>query len=469
MLTSFIAALAALVVAAAPVPAGTTTAPLTVYVATTGNDAYACTQVSKPCLTIQAALDKIPKQPSHPVTVSVGAGTFKGAFVEGFRFNKLAGSLLLKGTYVAAAVATGVASGTFTSTTAGSGLTWATGTMTGAGWTVNDLKGKLVQVTGGSTADSRQVAVISSNTADTITVVGSWPNGNPGNVTFSLVDWGTRINDGVVRPAYVIGGPAGTTTSGFLVSDIVGATSTATSVGIDAFSFDSLTAAGIYVNTDAAVQVRHVKCAATSANSYGIFATGLGSSLVVYSSIINASLTTSTGFFASSSTASLAYSMVTGLGNGFNPGSATTVASTFGCEYTASGSTSQTAINYDSCAPNSSVSTAKISGGWTVGIGARNGNRISVLTTDITGTVAGIYANRGARVDMTTVTGTSNSNAGVQNFGGGTIIFDATTTLSGTIYDIRLSANPTGVTLAQVRALNPKVVRDDYGNTVMGN
>ena len=45
------------------------------YVATTGADTNTCTSVGQECLTIQGALDKIPKAVNYPVTVNVAAGT----------------------------------------------------------------------------------------------------------------------------------------------------------------------------------------------------------------------------------------------------------------------------------------------------------------------------------------------------------------------------------------------------------
>lgn len=61
---------------AAPVPSSTTTSNMVVYTnATTGNDAYPCSQ-TRPCKGIQSALSRIPHHIANSVNVNVGPGTY---------------------------------------------------------------------------------------------------------------------------------------------------------------------------------------------------------------------------------------------------------------------------------------------------------------------------------------------------------------------------------------------------------
>jgi hypothetical protein len=172
-----------------------TKAAINLYVDATGSDSNPGTQ-ALPLLTIQAALDKVPKTIRHPVTINVGAGNFKGATVDGFSFNAITTEvgawLNIVGTLVTATVATGVTTGVVASATLGSTITYGTLVCTGAGWTINDLKGKLVDVV--ISGSLKTTYLISSNTADTITIVGSWISPAPANGSaFALKQWGTGI------------------------------------------------------------------------------------------------------------------------------------------------------------------------------------------------------------------------------------------------------------------------------------
>lgn len=460
--------LSSAVFAATPIPSGTTTAPLTVYVTATGSDTNACTQVAKPCLTIQRAIDQIPKHPSHPVTVNIGAGTFKGAYIEGFQFQKSQAYLQILGTYVPATLASGVTTGTFTSTTAGSGLTWATGTMTGAGWTIDDLRGKLVQITSGPTMGIMQVAVIVHNTSDTITIPGAWPNGDPGNVNFAIVDWGTRINDGVVRPAYSLGGAASTSTYGFYISATSAvALVNANMIGLDAIAFDSLTGAGVYHASTSGVQIRHMKFTGLgSTYSYGVFVGSAGCSLSVYSSVFDGSDPNMTGIQSNATYTYISNNLF--YGSFYNgvllSNSAGFISSN---EFTTSVGANSTAVTLD-YANRASVYYCKIYGPI-VGVGIRNGGHQLVSTSQIDSTTAAIYANRGSYVEVASLVGSGNTVA-LQAFGGSTYLVDPATSISGT-NDIAMTgaAGVFYTSLAQLRSLVPKVISDEVGNAVYGN
>jgi len=139
----------------------TTTGDLTLYVRLTGLDTNDCLSVAKACLTIQEAVERVPKKVRNAVLVDVGAGNFAGFFLGGFSIEHPSGSLRVQGVYKAATVATGTNSGTSTS-----GTTLKL-TDAGQGWTVNDLRSKLVKV-------NSEYRYILSNTATEINFVGAF-------------------------------------------------------------------------------------------------------------------------------------------------------------------------------------------------------------------------------------------------------------------------------------------------------
>lgn len=172
-------------------------AALSYWVATSangGSDSNPGTQ-ALPFLTIQKAIDVLPKRIKHAVQINVGAGTFAGAMLEGFVFETLgtdATGLYITGTLGTSTLASGLTTGTFASATAGTAntTTWGTATATSAGWTVDDLRGRFVRIDSGTGAG--QVRAIDSNTADTITVAGSWTA--PTGATFTIVEPSTILN-----------------------------------------------------------------------------------------------------------------------------------------------------------------------------------------------------------------------------------------------------------------------------------
>jgi hypothetical protein len=179
-----------------PSTAAATTAELTYYVSSSGDDDNSCTDSGEPCLTINGALAKIPTTLIHATTVSVGAGTFDGFILDGFTVRQLGAStsnmasLDIVGTMQAPTLASGVTSGTVTSYAAASGNTYPVVTVTGAGWTSNDLRGKFFRATGG-TGTGRTYA-IAENTATTITLAGG-VTAMDATTTFSLLESATTI------------------------------------------------------------------------------------------------------------------------------------------------------------------------------------------------------------------------------------------------------------------------------------
>lgn len=144
--------------------------PLTIYVETTGNDNNPGT-LAAPFRTIQAVINYLRKfEIKAAVTVQVGVGTFDGFILDGQRVvgdiiatTGLVASLTIKGTLGGA---TGLTSNAGTVTTSAA----ATLNDSGQNWTINELKGKLLQYT--STSGSVIVARIGSNSATQILFLG---------------------------------------------------------------------------------------------------------------------------------------------------------------------------------------------------------------------------------------------------------------------------------------------------------
>lgn len=132
---------------------------IVLYVSATGSDDNNGLSSGQALATVQEAIDRLPKYIRHNVTINVGAGTFDPFYLDGF--NQEAGLFRILGTFGDPTLATGTVSGTSTAGT--------TSTLTDAAqtWTVNDLIGHILLVAG----ESR---VITSNTVDTITVVGTY-------------------------------------------------------------------------------------------------------------------------------------------------------------------------------------------------------------------------------------------------------------------------------------------------------
>lgn len=137
-----------------------TTGNLTLYVRTDGNDNSNCTvdAAGQACLTIQSALDRVPKTVKHTVAINVGAGTFGGFEVVGFDF--LAGSLTVTGTLDVPTLGGGTPSGT---STAGDTYTCTDGGQT---WVASALRGMLVKV-------GSEYRIIRDNTGTSIYTVGA--------------------------------------------------------------------------------------------------------------------------------------------------------------------------------------------------------------------------------------------------------------------------------------------------------
>lgn len=184
----------------------TTSSDLNYFVETTGNDSNNCTSTAAtciapacaPCLTMQGAVDKIPKRIAHNILVKVGAGNFTGARMSGFDFTTRNGAkrnLFIQGALVNFVPGSGdtVVSGTATAGSAGVNNVYGTLTDTARTWTVDVLRGRLLEITGGTPASLIGTKrIVEFNTADTITIVGAWPTAPGAGTQYAVRDWATN-------------------------------------------------------------------------------------------------------------------------------------------------------------------------------------------------------------------------------------------------------------------------------------
>ncbi len=156
---------------------GETTADLQLYVDPLGSDSNACTSTgASACLTPQGAINKVPKFLKHRARVLLAAGSYASfnatAFNSDTGTQQTTAGLVIDGTLVSSTLATDTPTGTATGGTAGSTSTFGTLVDSTKAFTVNDLRGRFVEITGGTGV--LQVKAIASNTADTITIAGTW-------------------------------------------------------------------------------------------------------------------------------------------------------------------------------------------------------------------------------------------------------------------------------------------------------
>jgi hypothetical protein len=137
---------------------------VTLFVDPTGADTNACTASgTAACATVTGALSKLPRFIRQNVVINVATGAYSTSFnVQSFTFDPGV-SLTIDGETVLATLTTGTPTGTFTAVTLNSAASLATLTDSGQSWTVNELQGRFVIVSG-------QTLPIVSNTATTISV-----------------------------------------------------------------------------------------------------------------------------------------------------------------------------------------------------------------------------------------------------------------------------------------------------------
>lgn len=163
----------------------------------TGNDNSSCTSAAAPCATVQGVINKIPKLIHHPVTIDLAAGNYAGFMINSFTFDPAS---VTNGAYIWirstlktwTGIATGTATGTATAGSAGSNATFGTLTDGANTWTVDNLRGYILETTGGT--GSGQFKVIESNTATAITIVGTFSPAPDVTTTYAIRDWDAVVN-----------------------------------------------------------------------------------------------------------------------------------------------------------------------------------------------------------------------------------------------------------------------------------
>jgi hypothetical protein len=138
--------------------ATTTVEDTTLYVRTTGNDSNSGLTEGSALLTIQEAVDRVPKFIKHDITIDIGPGNFAGFALANFLLMRGRGTFLVKGT-LGTPTLTGATSGT---ATGGDTLNV---TDSGAGWAVNELRGKFMLVDG-------EYRLVRKNTATNAELIG---------------------------------------------------------------------------------------------------------------------------------------------------------------------------------------------------------------------------------------------------------------------------------------------------------
>lgn len=181
-----------------------TTAPLSWFVETTGNDVTGDGSVGAPFATVEGALAKLRELTGptarirHLVDIVVGIGTFPGFLVQGWEMdpadNSLPCGIRISGTLVNATLPSGTPTGTFTAVTVGQSTTdvvYSVVEDNTQNWPVNGLRGLAIEVLTGTSATS--FLPIIANTATTITVPQNFAFGSVGG-TYAIRDFGTVLN-----------------------------------------------------------------------------------------------------------------------------------------------------------------------------------------------------------------------------------------------------------------------------------
>lgn len=182
-----------------------TTSPLTWRVETTGNDSTGDGSIGAPFATPTGALAKLAstygERIRHLVKILVGIGNFPGFLLKGWEMdptdNTLPCGIQVIGTLVPPTLASGTATGTFTSVTTGQVLTdvvYSTVTDSAQTWVPNALRGYMLEVLTGTSA--LQMLPIFGNTATTITVPLTTAFGSIGG-TYAIRDFGSVITSTV--------------------------------------------------------------------------------------------------------------------------------------------------------------------------------------------------------------------------------------------------------------------------------
>lgn len=428
----------------------------TYFVDPTGSDTNTCqASGTNACLTIQGAINKIPKLLRDNTSVTIAAGTYTGFNLSGFYYDtgvqQTTGGLLINGTLANSTLATGSTSGTFTAGSAGSGATFGTGTDGASTWTVNDLRGRILTITGGT--GSGQVRVISSNTTTVITVVGTW-TAPTGTSTYVIQDSATIINTATTLPPAATGA-ANAAFAGIIVADN-NLTYRAGAITFQNLRLTNTAGRGAVVNDSSGITF--IQCQFIN-NATADFAIGSGTT---FAGAPFVNFTTSYLFSAGTTVSLVASSLGSGFitatnslfQNGLN--GITTQGSQTSISFTSSETTgsSTAALNVGSRlqVTNSRLACASSAGvGILVGAvnGMQPGSVQTASTSDIETCGIGVQAVGAASAVVTTLSG-SPATTGLDARQGGYVEYTTSTTIAGTTQDFNVENGLVTGTLASI-------------------
>lgn len=162
----------------------------------TGVDTNLCKTAESPCLTIAGAIGKVPKRLAALATISIAAGNYAGAMVSGFEGipePSIPVGISIEGTLIDATVATGTATGTLTTVADGSSANNLHPKMTDSAqsWTVNNLRGKLLEFTSGPRINERYVIISNTATEISLSMLTGITNVPSVGNTYAIRDWAT--------------------------------------------------------------------------------------------------------------------------------------------------------------------------------------------------------------------------------------------------------------------------------------
>ncbi len=249
-----------------------TNAATVLYVAPTGLDSNPGTALL-PFLTIQAAIDLIPKNVRHLVTVNVAAGNYSGFALRGFSIapqGSVQAGINIVSPLITATIGSGSTTGTITSKTNGSLSTPAFFVLNDSTqtWAVDALVGLIVEITLGVGLGSS--GTIISNTATSMEITGVSFGGATIGSGYTIKDRGAIIDTPVVLPLPV----GATSSSGTYGIHVTSNRSSAYGTAIQIDGFKVSLNANFAIRMEDTTQLRIERCHLAIAGS----TSGLGAS-----------------------------------------------------------------------------------------------------------------------------------------------------------------------------------------------
>jgi hypothetical protein len=450
-----------------------TGAPKNLYVDANGNDANPGT-IQEPFKTIQKAIDSIPKNVKHLINISIAAGNYAGFIINGFIMSPQVNSnpvgINMLGTRINATLASGTATGTITTTTAGNINTpaWTVITDSGQNWPVNGLKGLLFEVLTGTNAGS--IEMIAANTATTITLETTSSFGSIGG-TYAIRDWGTIINSPANFPGNLSlsqANPTATQTVGMAAySNFLGAGQW---LRVEGIKFNSSALTGINISQNLGTIRWDRNCISGGTTITGINYSGPGSFLGQSNLIDLRNAGALAVVINNPGNLNLTKSLITNLANTQNSNGILIQASgvqcsfsghidhhSFGVKITANFGTF---LALAGASIETSASQAVLSSGQ--GHAGFANTTIQINGLECKNSGAGIQLEGRHQMQAIGLIGTGNT-TGMILGRGVNVQIDPTSTITGTT---EISMDGTSTTLAAMRAASPKLLTNTYGTII---